>query len=221
MAIKYDLTGQKINRLLVLCRVKIDGNKKTLWKCRCDCGKEIIVESHKLRTGLTKSCGCYRGEFVKYINKTHGMAYTRINKIYRGMKCRCYTKSNSRYADYGGRGITICDEWLGKDGFQHFYEWAMNNGYTDELTIDRIDVDQNYTPENCRWITMAEQGDNKRCSTKVSAFNETHSIAEWSRRTGVNYKTLYRRIIKDGWNPEKALTDHNDERYTKNGRNLK
>ena len=221
MAKPIDLTGQKINRLLVLQRVKREGNTKTLWKCRCDCGKEIIVESYKLRNGATKSCGCYRNEFIKYINKTHGMSYTRINKIYRGMKSRCYTKSNPRYSDYGGRGIVICDDWLGKEGFLHFYEWATNNGYTDELTIDRIDVDKNYDPKNCRWITRAEQGDNKRCSTKVSAFNETHSIAEWSRRTGVNYKTLYRRIIQDGWNPEKALTDHNDERYTKNERNLK
>ena len=154
-----DLTGMRFNRLTVIKRA-YSINKRTLWVCRCDCGKEITVESYNLRNGHTLSCGCYQKEATSKSNKTHGLTKTRVYKIWVCMKNRCYQKSYHAFRHYGGRGIIVCDEW--RDNFQAFYVWAMANGYADNLSIDRIDVNGNYEPSNCRWLTMSEQNKNKR-----------------------------------------------------------
>ena len=154
-----DLTGRKFGRLTVLKREK-PINKRTLWLCVCDCGKEVIVESYNLRKGHTQSCGCFQAEATSKANKTHGLRNTRVYRIWNCMKNRCYQKSYHAYNHYGGRGITICDEWL--HDFQAFHDWAMANGYEDSLSIDRIDNNKGYQPDNCRWVTMAEQNKNKR-----------------------------------------------------------
>ncbi len=150
-----DLTGKKFHRLTP---VKYLGNCK--WLCQCDCGNTINVFTQNLKRNNTKSCGCLNKELASQRMTTHGKGNSRIYHIYHGMKERCYTKSNSCYKNYGGRGIKVCDEWL--HDFMAFYKWSMNNGYDDSLTIDRIDVNGNYEPKNCRWVTNIEQQRNKR-----------------------------------------------------------
>ena len=156
-----DLTGQVFGRLTVLQRAKTV-NKRTMWTCKCECGNEITAEAYNLKTGHTQSCGCFQKEATSAASKTHGKKHTRLYRIWNCMKNRCYQKSYHAYNHYGGRGITVCDEWL--NNFQAFYDWAMEHGYNDELSIDRIDVNKGYNPHNCRWATMAEQNKNKRVS---------------------------------------------------------
>ena len=154
-----DLTGQQFGRLVVIQRAKAI-NKRTKWLCRCECGNEVVVESYNLKTGHTQSCGCLQREATSSANKTHHCTHTRLYRIWNNMKNRCYRKSYHAFHHYGGRGIKVCDEW--RDDFQAFYDWAMANGYRDDLSIDRIDSNGNYEPSNCRWATMAEQNKNKR-----------------------------------------------------------
>lgn len=159
-----DLTGRKFNRLTVIEKAGNDKYGHPKWKCICDCGNETIVLASQLRTGNTKSCGCLVKETNVKLRTTHGMKKSRIYRTWINMKVRCTYQKDKCYKDYGGRGITVCSEWM--DSFQAFYDWAMKNGYNDDLTIDRKDVNGNYCPENCKWITMAEQQKNKRNSKK-------------------------------------------------------
>ncbi len=157
-----DLTGQKFGRLTVIKMSELDRWKQAKWLCMCDCGNVVNVKSGNLRIGHTQSCGCLQKEATSKSNTTHGKRKTRLYRIFIHMKDRCYRESDKRYKDYGGRGITICQEWL--NDFQAFYDWAMANGYKEDLTIDRIDVNGNYEPSNCRWTTWEEQAKNKRNS---------------------------------------------------------
>lgn len=135
---------------------------------------------------------------------THGKSNTRLYGIWTGMKTRCYDKRCAKYYRYGARGISLCDDWA-RD-FSTFYDWAVANGYSDNLTIDRIDNDGNYCPENCRWITAAEQAANKSTNHRVSHAGQTHTIAEWARITGLDRALLKDRIVRYGWEPGRALT---------------
>jgi hypothetical protein len=134
----------------------------------------------------------------------HGKANTRLFGLWRGILTRCNNPNRSDYKYYGGRGITVCDEWL--HDFQAFYDWAMANGYEEHLTIDRIDVNGNYCPENCRWVTMQKQSENKSNRRIILAFGETLSLTQWANRTGISKSTIKSRIEKLGWSNEKALT---------------
>jgi len=126
------------------------------WLCQCDCEKEVIVDGHSLKLNRTKSCGCFRKDYLKKQKRrlTHGKRFTRIYKTWESMKARCYNPKTERYPRYGGRGIVVCDEW--RTNFEAFYNWAISHGYKDELTIDRIDNDGNYEPTNCQWLTRSE-----------------------------------------------------------------
>lgn len=157
-----DITGKTFGHLTVLSpasRPKTTKENGQFWLCRCTCGKEKVVHGHSLRRGQTKSCGCLQKEKAT----KHGMKGTRLYTIYLSIKQRCYYTKHIHYKDYGGRGIKMCDEWLDKEnGFTNFYKWAIANGYSDDLSIDRINVDGNYEPNNCRWANMFTQAWNRR-----------------------------------------------------------
>lgn len=165
-----DLTGEQFNRLRVIGQAEKSRCGRTRWKCRCTCGKEVIVQGAHLVSGHTQSCGCYNKDRIKETFVTHGGTGTRLFRIWSSMKTRCYNQKSKTYGYYGGRGITVCDEWL--HDFEAFRAWALSNGYHNELTLDRIDCDEGYSPSNCRWATWHEQRINQRrcdCQDKKEA----------------------------------------------------
>ena len=188
--IKIEMVGRKFGKLTVL---KEDGKTKKELKyyCECDCGNFITRVGYALRHGTATSCGCGRKE----INVTHGMTDTRIYRIWKHILSRCINKNAHAYSDYGGRGIVICDEW--KNNFKVFYEWSINNNYKDILTIDRIDNNGNYEPNNCRWATSIEQANNKRNNVLVDYMGEYITLRSLSIKTGITYNILAHRYYRN------------------------
>lgn len=197
-----DLTGQRFGRYTAICRaddyVLPCGRHKTMWTCKCDCGNVKNVLSDSLISGHVVSCGCYLKENTRARMKTHGATLngkpTRLYKVWDGMKARCYNKNKTYYPIYGGRGIKMCDEW--HYSFEAFRDWALANGYDDTLTIDRIDVDGDYCPENCRWATIKEQSNNKRDNHYLTYNGETKTLTQWSEITGFSFSMLSTRARK-------------------------
>lgn len=200
----YDLTNQRFGRLTAVSPVGKTRGGTMLWECVCDCGEKHIARSGGLRSGDVMSCGCLRRETTAKKSTVHGLRHTKLYRVWRGMKERCLNENDKSFHNYGGRGIKICDEWL--HDFQAFYDWAMANGYADGLSIDRIDNDWNYCPENCRWATRDEQNNNKRVSRMVTVNDETHTIGEWAKLTGINYHTLYCRAYRDEMRYERLIS---------------
>lgn len=196
-----DIKGERFTKLLVLERAGSDRHKQALWRCQCDCGNTIIATTSQLRSGHTKSCGCYHADKLKERNTIHGACKTRLYKIWKGMRHRCSCKGDTNYEYYGGRNIRVCSEW---DDFIVFRDWAMSHGYVDGLTIDRIDPDKDYHPDNCRWITMSMQANNKRNNHFITINGETHTLSEWSHITGHSQAAIKARI-KKGWDESRAV----------------
>lgn len=200
-----DLTGKKFGKLTVIKRVGSDKYKNAIWLCRCDCGKETVKITSRLKSGYTKSCGCLTVQKLLERNTKHNQANTRLYKIYKGLLQRCYITSNPAYKNYGGRGIRICDEWVDKkSGFINFYNWAISNGYKGNLSIDRINNNGNYEPNNCRWATRKQQSNNRRNSHYITYNGETHTLKEWTEILNISYSMLSHRIQRN-WDLEKAL----------------
>ncbi len=195
-----DMKGQIISKLQVLNRVENDRFGNAMWLCKCECGNEVIVKGANLRNGKTKSCGCYNKEVKR--NLTHGMSGTKIYKRWLGMKGRCNNKDNTAYANYGGRGITICDEWL---DVENFINWATSNGYREDLTLERLDVNSNYNPENCVWVTRTQQNRNTRRNIKETINGTTYTLAEIARKVGVTRGSIYNWYHKEGLRGEELI----------------
>ena len=188
-----DLTGQRFGRLLVIER-DISQENRIYWLCKCDCQGLTSVRGDSLIEGNTKSCGCLSPELTAERCTTHGLSNTRLYSIYRGMHQRCNNSNCDGYKDYGGRGIRICAEWL--ENFMSFYNWALSNGYDDSLSIDRINVNGNYEPNNCRWATTKEQNRNTRKNVFIEIKGKVKTLAEWAEISGINSNVIKYRWAK-------------------------
>lgn len=203
-----DLTGQRFGRLVVVSRAENTKRGQARWVCQCDCGNITEVKGGALRSGATKSCGCYQRDRTAQSCITHGGTKSRLYLVWAGMKQRCLNINNSRYAAYGGRGIRICDEW--ENDFAMFRDWAFANGYDENApfgacTLDRINNDGDYEPSNCRWIEQKEQARNQRTNVNIGFCEKTQTVTQWAEERGIKTGTLAYRIRK-GWEPERALT---------------
>jgi len=199
-----DLTGKRFGKLTVIERaadyISPKGKATTQWRCKCDCGNETVARTDLLRHGYTQSCGC--------INATQGGAWKLpMYQTYSGMMDRCYNQKCESYPHYGARGITVCDEW--KNSALAFCEWSFANGYKENsgLSIDRIDVNGNYCPENCRWTDIKTQNNNKTDTHHVTYNGETHTYSEWADilNLGLTRGVIYNRIF-NGWDDVAAIT---------------
>lgn len=206
-----DMTGQTVGRLKVIRRADdyVGSNYRAAqWECVCSCPQQtrVIVRGTQLRSGHTNSCGCYHSDITSLANTSHGDTVggeaKRLYRIWAHMLDRCENPNANEYKDYGGRGVKVCDEW---HDYAVFKGWAINNGYEDTLSIDRIEVDGDYEPGNCRWAGFERQANNTRRNRKLTLNGETHTMAEWSRILGIPYNRINTRIHR-GWPVERALS---------------
>ena len=197
-----DISGQKYGLLTAIRPVGY--NNGFIWECKCDCGGVTKVALRNLTNGHIKSCGCMWHPKGTIRNFKHGLGRTRIYKIYSGMLYRC-TEEGDLTGNYYKRGIRVCNEWQGNNGAINFYNWAISSGYNDDLTLDRIDNNGDYSPDNCRWTTMLVQANNKRNNHFLEFNGEKKTISQWSRETGISGTTILARL-KGGWPIVDALT---------------
>lgn len=209
-----DLTGKRFGRLTVIKRAENDNRRKSMWICQCDCGKTLTVRGDHLKSGWhTQSCGCMGLENRIKAWETHGDTYKRLYRIWKLMKSRCEgdRKESRATRDYRDRGIRVCPEW---HDYESFRDWALKNGYEDGLTIDRIDVNGNYEPSNCRWADAKTQANNTRRNINITYNGKTMTLKQWSFELKIKYRTLSHRILKLGWSVEAAFTTPVDMRYS-------
>lgn len=214
--VKEDLTGKRFGRLTVIEKF-LSGKKGTHWRCKCECGGEKIVITYKLKAGKVSSCGCLERENrenLKKITKKHGMTNTILYGKWCSMKERCYNPNYKYFHRYGGRGIRVCNEWLGEHGFENFAKWSYESGYDEskkgyEQSIDRKDTDGNYCPENCKWSNQLEQVKNRSNSfliTDVDGEKLTH--VQFSLKHGIPPKILFAyRRMKKGLSAQEILNE--------------
>lgn len=207
MARKVELVGQRFGRFTVLERSNRTDGHTHWWICKCDCGNTKEVRGGSLLRGDTKSCGCLNREMAKERGKAmltkHGWYGTRLYSIWHSMVDRCTNSKARNYNDYGGRGITVCEEW--RNHPEQFCEWSVKNGYDDSLSIDRIDTNGNYEPANCQWISIEKQQQNKRNNINITLNGETHCLAEWARKLKLKPQTIYSRVYRGITNHEIIL----------------
>jgi len=203
MAELIDLTGRRFTRLHVLAKEKPRYGTKAFWRCRCDCGNEVIVPSQSLITEATKSCGCLNSEITSARNTRHGLACKeKLYDVWKSMRQRCFNKKSKDYPNYGGRGISVCNEW---NDYQNFRTWAMSNGYQEGLSVDRIDVNGNYESSNCRWASDLAQANNTRRNVIITVNGISKTASEWEREMGFCEGTISKRINRYGMSPEEAV----------------
>ena len=195
-----DLIDRRFGRLTVTEYAGIHitpcGTRRKMWKCLCDCGKEVVVAENNLKNGTTKSCGCWKSEKMKDHNTTHGGAHDRLYGIWKNMKRRCNSPKDSHYETYGGKGIKVCEEWA--NSYEAFKKWACENGYdenakTGDCSIDRIDNNGDYEPSNCRWVNRIAQANNTSKNRYVTLNGKRLTIAEFARAMNISkFKARYR-----------------------------
>jgi len=200
---RVNIIGKRFGNLVVLSHSHDKGYTK-FFLCQCDCGNTTIVAKNNLTTGKQISCGCVRKHRLADKNRLP-QGYVRLGRIFHKMKQRCYNPSSNRYDRYGSRGIKICDEWL--SDVNNFRKWAIENGYNDTLSIDRIDNDGDYCPENCRWVTNAEQSNNTSRTVLITFDGKTQTLTQWSHELNIPTSTLHNRIRVHHWSIERALTE--------------
>lgn len=187
----FELLNKKFGKLIITEIV----DYRTI-RCRCDCGNEKVFRKYNVLTGNSKNCGCEHYKSLLDRNFKHGKSRSRIYSTYLGMKGRCYNPNEYAYEWYGNKGIKLCDEWLGENGFMNFYNWAILNGYNDSLSIERIDINKNYCPENCKWIPLSEQLLNTSKTIKIESNGNIISVKELSKKYNIPKNTIYSRIKK-------------------------
>jgi hypothetical protein len=205
MSISKKILGQRFGKLVVIERLPANSHHEAEWRCVCDCGNEHITTSYNLTHGKTTRCRECTIKLIAQKNTTHGQQPKKMFNAYVNMKTRCYNHNYYLFKNYGGKGITICDEWLGKNGFINFREWSLKNGYKDKLSIDRIDNNKGYSPDNCRWVTMTVQQNNRTNNRLITLGGETKTLADWCRFYKINYSAVISRLDL-GWSDIDALT---------------
>lgn len=212
-----NLEGRRFGKLTVLEQAEHRGGR-VAWRCICDCGEEKDILSTSLTSGKTISCGCFRRATTRATGKTNRKPpyIKRLRSIYSAIQGRCYDKGNCGYKNYGGRGISVCEEWNGEHGESVFIVWALENGYEDSLTIDRKDNDKGYSPSNCKWSTMKEQQNNRRNNRIVTYGGKEYTVSQLSEKINIEYGTLLNRIDsnwdKKDWDLEPNLNNKNIRR---------
>lgn len=208
-----DITGKKFNRLTVLEFIKSKPRNK--WLCECDCGKKILVPGYKLKTGHTKSCGCFKIEKFRNMTTKHGVSVKsrKIHSAWHDMIARCYNKDLKTYKNYGGRGINVCQEW--RDNIEVFHKWCMNNGFRKDLTLDRKDNNGDYSPSNCRWVSQQMQCKNRSTNVFIEHNGRKETLTDTAKRYGLTPQSIRYRLRK-GWSMKEALESPKTGTYTNN-----
>lgn len=204
------MIGKKFNRLTVIQSYVSDKYGNIQWLCKCECGNEKVVNSSKLKSGHTKSCGCFAKDNGRKQLTTHGMVGTKVYKSWENMKKRCTNPNVPNYDRYGGRGITVCDRWI--NSFENFY-LDMGDLPFANAQIDRIDNGGNYAPENCRWVTPSENGRNKRNNRNYTFNGKTLCVAAWAAETGISRDVIRTRLGRLGWSIDETLTRPVESKY--------
>lgn len=205
MSKPLELEGKRFGRLVVLERSGSDKQRNIVWKCQCDCGNIHYVKGALLKRGAVTSCGCKQKEACMHVvelGTKHGLSHHPLYQIWKSMRKRCNCKTEKSYPNYGGRGITICSEW---DDYAVFHKWALDNGWHKGVSIDRIDNDKGYSPENCRMATNKMQMRNRRKTVYLEYNGEKRPLSEWCEIYGLNMKTCYGRLHDYGWNNPKEI----------------
>lgn len=208
-----DISGKRFGRLTAIKYIGKSKGKQTLWECKCDCGNIAIVHHQNLKSGHTSSCGCYNSEVASEREKEHGQSGTRLYNIWHDMIYRCYNGNHRSYKDYGGKGIIVCNEW--KDDFEAFRNWAIENGYKENLSIDRIDTNKNYCPENCRWATNIQQANNTSRNLIFTVDGYTDTLDNLCRKYDIPYSLAHSRVYRN-WDIKKALTEPSQRKRARN-----
>lgn len=195
-----DLTGKRFGKLTVIKRAENAENGFSRWECQCDCGNKKIVRGNDLRSGSVKSCGCLR---KTPFNTKHRESGTKLYRKWISILRRCESPKCPYYKNYGARGITVCDEW---HDYLTFKKWVEETQPSEDFTIDRIDNNKGYSPENCRWASKKSQANNRRSNILIEYQGETHNLTEWSEILGFNYKSVHNRMYKLGWSFEKSIS---------------
>ena len=202
---KHELLGKKFGQLTVIEQLPTNSHGEKKWLCVCDCGNKHEATSYNLAHGKTTRCAECSYKAIAKKNITHGRTPKHMFYCYTNMKTRCYNQNYYLFQHYGGKGITVCNEWLGENGFQNFRKWSFENGYSEKMSIHRIANEKVYSPDNCRWTTMTVQQNNRTNNRMITVNGITDTMANWSRKNGIPYSTVQQRLAR-GWSEQDAVT---------------